>query len=253
MGKDSKIEWTDHTWNPWRGCHKIRPGCKNCYMFREQRQYGHDPNVVVRCSNSTFRAPLRWAKRAKGDSHTLVFTCSWSDFFIEEADPWRGEAWEIIRQTPQLTYLILTKRSGLAHDRLPSDWGLGYENVGLGVSVENMGALYVVRTLFGVLAEWYFASVEPMIGPIEFPMEWLTKKLLSWIIIGGESDRIAPRPMNLDSVRHLIAQGKDAGVPIFVKQLGTAWAREVGARDWKGADWTEWPKDLRVREFPQLF
>ena len=103
MGNKTGIEWCTSTWNPWRGCHKLRAGCKNCYMFREQNQYGHDPNIVVR-SKTTFNDPLKWKEPAK------VFVNSWSDFFIEEADPWRDEAWDIMRRTPHLTYQILTKR-----------------------------------------------------------------------------------------------------------------------------------------------
>jgi len=83
MAKNSKIEWTQHTWNPWQGCHKVSSGCKNCYMFREKIRYGQEPNVVIRSKDVTFNAPRKWRDRA------FVFTCSWSDFFIEEADAWR--------------------------------------------------------------------------------------------------------------------------------------------------------------------
>lgn len=258
MGKNSAIEWCNHTWNPFRGCHKISAGCKNCYMFREQKRYGHDPNVVVRCSSSTFNAPLKWAREADiAEGPVLVFTCSWSDFFIEEADPWRDEAWEIIRQTPQLTYLILTKRPELIAKRVPPDWWKGYplpgfggySNVALGVSVENQEALGRVLKLREVPAQWYFLSLEPLLGPIDFtslPYCW------DWVIIGGESDRTNPRPLDLLLVRDLIEDCHERGSAVFIKQLGTAWAREVGAKDWKGADWSEWPEDLRVRQFPRI-
>jgi protein gp37 len=103
MAATSKIEWTDATWNPWHGCHKVSAGCKNCYMFREKRQYGQDPDVVVR-SKTKFYDPLKWP-----DSR-LIFTCSWSDFFIEEADEWRDEAFAIMALTPHHTYQVLTKR-----------------------------------------------------------------------------------------------------------------------------------------------
>ena len=74
MGKNSEIEWTNDTWNPWQGCHKVSDGCKNCYMYRDKKRYGKDPMTVVRSKQPTFDAPL---KRLKGP---LVFTCSWSDF-----------------------------------------------------------------------------------------------------------------------------------------------------------------------------
>src|SRR5205823_2586642 len=83
---------THYTWNPWRGCTKVSPGCKNCYMFRDQRRYGLDPTRVVR--TKTWREPARWQKKAGTAGRVeLVFTCSWSDWFHEDADPWRREAW----------------------------------------------------------------------------------------------------------------------------------------------------------------
>lgn len=103
MGETSNIEWTGGTWNPWHGCHKVSAECKNCYMFRDKKRYGQDPNVVVR-SKTGFYDPLKWTEPK------TIFTCSWSDFFIEEADPWRDEAFAIMALTPQHTYQILTKR-----------------------------------------------------------------------------------------------------------------------------------------------
>src|SRR5437870_2530620 len=99
-GDDADV--TDYTWNPWRGCTKISPGCTNCYMFRDQRRYGRDPSVVVR--TKTWRDPLRWQKKAEAAGRTdLVFTCSWSDWFHEDADAWRPEAWDVVRRCPNLT------------------------------------------------------------------------------------------------------------------------------------------------------
>jgi protein gp37 len=161
MGKNSGIEWTDHTWNPWYGCHKVSQGCKNCYMFREQKQYGRDPNVVTR-SKTTFHNPLSWKEPA------LVFTCSWSDFFIEEADPWREEVWDIIRKTPQLTYQILTKRPENIMDRLPKDWGNGWPNVWIGVSAEDQkNANKRIRVLTQIPAKIRFISYEPALSLID--------------------------------------------------------------------------------------
>ena len=87
MGETTGIAWCDATWNPWQGCHKVSEGCKNCYMFRDKKRYGQDPNTVVRSADATFCKPLTWAKnREKYASINRVFTCSWSDFFIPEAD-----------------------------------------------------------------------------------------------------------------------------------------------------------------------
>lgn len=133
MGTNSAIEWTTHSWNPWQGCRKVSAGCKFCYMYRDKKRYGQDPETVVRSKNPTFNKPIKTTKHIDlthvslnqdgsmglgGYEETtwawpdggMVFTCSWSDWFIEEADEWRDEAWDIIRQRPGLTFQILTKR-----------------------------------------------------------------------------------------------------------------------------------------------
>src|SRR5437868_587512 len=110
MGTETGISWTEHTWNPWRGCTKVSPGCANCYMFREQRRYGRDPTQVVR--TKTWNDPIKWNRQAaEAGRKDLVFTCSWSDFFHEGADEWRDEAWAVIRSCPNLIFQILTKRA----------------------------------------------------------------------------------------------------------------------------------------------
>jgi protein gp37 len=115
VAHESKIEWTEATWNPWHGCHKVSAGCKNCYMFRDKAKYGQDPNVVVR-SKTRFYDPLKWKEPR------TIFTCSWSDFFIEEADPWRDEAFAIMALTPQHTYQVLTKRPERMLEYLGLHW-----------------------------------------------------------------------------------------------------------------------------------
>jgi protein gp37 len=124
---------------------------------------------VVQRSKTTFYAPLSWEKKAAATGErTLVFTCSWSDFFIEEADPWRPEVWEIIRNTPHLTYQILTKRPENVLARLPADWGGGWPNVWIGVSVENQDAarkrLPILREIPAVVR---FLSMEPLLERVK--------------------------------------------------------------------------------------
>ena len=130
-------------------------------MFREQRQYGNDPEIVRR-SKTKFREPVSWSQGR------LVFTCSWSDWFHPAADAWRAEAWEVIRDTPRHTYQILTKRPELIAERLPPDWGDGYPNVWLGVSVENAAYTWRADVLRGIPAALRFISAEPLLGSL-FP------------------------------------------------------------------------------------
>ena len=111
MAIQSKIQWTNATWNPWHGCKKVSPGCKFCYMYRDKERYNQDPTTVLK-SKTKFNAPLQW------NEPKLIFTCSWSDWFIEEADQWRAEAWKIIKNTPHHTYQILTKRPERIKDHL---------------------------------------------------------------------------------------------------------------------------------------
>lgn len=211
MGEQSIIEWTDSTWNPWRGCDKVSPGCAHCYMFRDQRRYGRDPEVVVRAADGTFYAPLRsgkWAKQreeaiARKGSH-YVFTCSWSDWFHETADEWRDEAWQIIRDTPDSTYQVLTKRPERMGVCLPPDWGEGYPNVWLGVTIENRRFVGRADLLRAVPAAVRFISAEPLLGPLmhdacseaEGPFDMysdgseepqLDLEEIDWVITGGES------------------------------------------------------------------
>jgi protein gp37 len=165
MGASTVIEWTDATANFWRGCTKVSPGCAECYMFRDQRRYGRDPEVVVRCSPTTFNAPMTRKWRAKAaaiaanDGRRMrVFTCSWSDFFHEASDPWRADAWDVIRACPEYDWQILTKRPELVADRLPADWGDGWPHVWLGVSIENRRFIHRADQLRALPAAVRFIS-----------------------------------------------------------------------------------------------
>jgi protein gp37 len=205
MGDKTGIEWTDATWNPWQGCHHVSPGCDNCYMFAQKRQYGKDPERVVR-SKTTFNAPLRWKEPA------LVFTCSWSDFFIAEADAWRGEAWSIIEQTPHLTYQILTKRPSRIKTHIP--WtDVPWRNVWLGVSVESRKYLYRIDVLRTVNARLRFLSLEPLLEDLD----GLDLAGIGWVIVGGESGP-GRRPFQINWLKRIAELCGREGVPLFVKQ-----------------------------------
>jgi protein gp37 len=207
VSEKTAIGWTDATWNPWYGCLKVSPGCKSCYMYRDMAKYGRDPLVVAR-SKTTFRDPLKWKDPRR------VFTCSWSDFFIEQADAWRPEAWEIIRATPHLTYQILTKRPENILDRLPDNWRGGWPNVWLGVSAESQ-PYYDQRAaaLLAIPAAVHFVSAEPLLGPIDLR----NARGLDWLIVGGESGP-GFRPMATRWVELIAEQCDNAGVRLFVKQ-----------------------------------
>lgn len=212
MGDSTVIAWTQHTWNPWRGCDKITPGCAHCYMFTAQERFGTDPSVVTR--TKTWGEPIRWERAAAAaNKREMVFTCSWSDWFHKDADKWRDEAWGIVKKCPHLHFQILTKRDERIAEHLPPDWGEGYPNVWLGVSIENDRHVYRADTLRKIPAAVRFISAEPLLGPL--PSLNLTG--IDWLIVGGESGNIH-RDMDHAWARDLRDRCKALGIPFFFKQ-----------------------------------
>jgi len=252
MGKDSKIQWCSATWNPWHGCKKVSTGCKYCYMYRDKERYGQDPTTVLK-SKTMFKQPLKW-KEGK-----LIFTCSWSDWFIEEADDWRDEAWAIIKATPQHTYQILTKRPERILEHLPADWGDGYPNVWLGISAEDMVSYQQRMEYFKeVKAHVKFISAEPLLNALINIHH--DQQFIDWVIIGGESGSLSPnakykaRVCDIAWIERIIRQCGEADIPVFVKQLGTYLANMYRLQDRHGGDITQWKDELAplaVREFPK--
>lgn len=245
MSETSSIQWTEATWNPWHGCVKVSAGCKFCYMFRDKIKFGQDPNVVVR-SKGKFNDPLKW-KNPK-----VIFTCSWSDWFIDKADDWRHEAWDIVRKTPRHTYQILTKRPERIATHLPRDWQGGWDNVWLGTSVENADAKDRIEILRSIPARVRFLSIEPLIGY----MGLLDLIGIDLVIIGGESGNdngaYLYRPCELGWINDIVQQCKQQNVAVFVKQMGTHLSKQLGMKDRHGGNIEEFPEHLRIRQMPIL-
>jgi protein gp37 len=216
MAENSKIGWTHHTMNFWWGCDKVSVECAFCYIGPIMKRGGHEPfDGPIRTMN--WSGPAKWNRRAsEAGIRQRVFTCSMSDFFHDGADLWRPEAWEIIRECKNLDWLILTKRPELAAERLPPDWGEGYPNVWLGVTAgceKSVWRLDCLRTIPAVLK---FVSAEPLLGRMDFRpyLSWL-----GWVITGAErAAKEKRRAMDIDWVRDIDCQCKDAGVPHFFKQ-----------------------------------
>ena len=269
MAQTSKIGWTDATANFWVGCKKVSPACKFCYMFRDYGgRYKNDPTKVKRTKDGTFRAALSWKEPRK------IFTCSWSDFFIEDADGFRADAWDVIRRTPQHSWQILTKRPERIMQCLPDDWGAGWDNVWFGVSVEDQKRSDERLEIFrDIPAKIKFLSVEPLLSSVDLS-NWFVPALkirhlrgtapaVDWIIVGGESgNETGPwkyRNCEIEWIESVAQQCHKANIPVFIKQLGTALARRHGMKDKTGADINEWPRELfqnlptmDVQEFPRV-
>ena len=124
-------------WNPWHGCKKYSEGCRNCYVYRIDEKAGRESDRIHK--NANFDLPL---KRSKDGSYKIksgetMYTCLSSDFFLEEADAWRREAWDIIAARPDVNFIIITKRILRFYEQLPEDWGTGYDNVTVACTCEN--------------------------------------------------------------------------------------------------------------------
>lgn len=256
MVENTKIEWATHTFNPWIGCSKVSPGCEHCYAETlMDTRYGRVEWGVngtrVLTSDSNWRQPLNWNRDADAiqqyhsanlatDAPRLrVFCASLADVFENrnELIPWRQRLFHVIGRTPNLDWLILTKRpENVTHfafqqqlwwpsDSIP-------RNVWIGTSVENRKVLDSrSMALAEIPAAVRFLSVEPLLEDLGQIRGYL-KQGIDWVIVGGESGPGA-RPMHPDWVRSIRDQCQAAGVPFFFKQ------------------WGEWmPDDGRVLSMP---
>lgn len=238
MGEKTIISWTQHTFNPWRGCTKVSPGCAHCYAERQSTRMGFDFSKVTR--TKTWSDPLKWQRAAeKAGVIETVFTCSWSDWFHRDADRWRPEAWEIIRRCPNLHFQILTKRAERMHRHLPPDWGLGYLNVWLGVSIESRKYLWRLDYLRKVRARIRFVSAEPLLEDLDLQPERL--RGIHQLIVGGESGP-GYRAMDHEWARKLLRACRRQRVAYFFKQ-SAAFRTEMGIK-LDGQEIREYPIDF---------
>lgn len=301
MGKTTGIAWCDHTFNPWIGCTKVSPGCDHCYaaVSRPAKALGINwgrGEPRHRTSHHNWQEVGRWnAAASRAGQRRLVFCASLADVFDNEVPiAWLADLWTLIDCTQHLTWLLLTKRIGNARSRMPDHV---LPNVWLGASVVNQEeADRDIPKLLATPAAKRFVSYEPALGPVDFTVipridhehphpQHYDIADLDWIIVGGESSQggAKARPFDIAWARSTVAQCKAAGVPVFVKQLGSCvharndeeWDNwpdfDHGAvehdvygfreeykgalcrprlRERAGADPAEWPEDLRVQEFP---
>ncbi len=207
-------------WNPWHGCHKYSEGCQNCYAFFLDKRYGRDTNKVVR-NQSGFSLPVKKdrAGNYKMPSGANVRVCMSSDFFIEEADDWRDEAWDIIRARPDLMFSLLTKRAERIADNLPCDWGGGWDNVTFAVSCENQKRLEErAPHLLAVPAKHRWLSIKPFIGEVNLE-PYLAGSKVEWVLAGGEN-YLGSRPLHYEWVKAAYEACKKYNVKFTFGQTG---------------------------------
>lgn len=205
-------------WNPWHGCHKLSAGCVNCYVYRTDGKHGIDSSVVVK--TKSFGLPVR--KKRDGSykigAGEMVYTCFSSDFFVEDADEWRGEAWEMIRSRPDLRFLMITKRIDRLQAVVPDDWGEGYDNVTICCTMENQErADYRLPIYRAAPVKHKIIVCEPLLSAVD-----LSPYLGAWveqIIVGGESGREA-RTCHYDWVLGIRRQCVEHGISFRFRQTG---------------------------------
>lgn len=320
MSANSEIAWTDATWNPFRGCTRVSPGCQNCYAermaarglpglnspttgkpFAIMTPSGPRWTNQVELIENQMDAPLRWRRPRRIFVNSMSDTWH-KDFLYEQI----ADVVETTMAAPQHTYLFLTKRATGSREfwgkfyrqynkaeldaetmddcagRTHKAWPLApFRNVWMGISAEDQQRFDArIEDLRGTPAAVRWLSLEPLLGPID-----LAGRLdgIHWVVVGGESGPEA-RPCNVQWIRDIVRQCRAAGVPVFVKQLGAKpvvqacrqhhydFGDEIGRKarfsavdkrhpstglwrvhlkDRKGGDLAEWPKDLRVREYPR--
>jgi len=248
VGDATAIAWTDHTFNPWIGCHKVSQGCTNCYAeaLVKRRMKRDDAwgatGIRQRTGPSIWRKPVRWNNEAyaEGRRHR-VFCSSLADVFEDYEGPnlWRDHVFALIRETPMLDWQLLTKRPENLPAMLPDDWGDGYDNVWLGTSIEDNRVAHRAADLTAVPAIVHFVSYEPAIGPLDD----LELDDLEWMIVGGESGP-GYREMDLDWARDMQKRCHDEGVAFFFKQ-NSAPRTEMGI-DALGEIYRDYPDDIGV-------
>jgi protein gp37 len=272
MAEHTKIQWCDHTFNPWIGCAKVNEGCRFCYAETlMDTRYGRvqwGPNGT-RSRTKTWGQPLKWNREAIAlGERRKVFCASLADVFedfpgtVRGPDilgPWRSDLFKLIDQCQQLDWLLLTKRP----ENIRRMWeGPNRRNVWLGTSVANQRNLdeFLPRLLSARgLGPCLFLSIEPQIGRIDLSRFLFPCPVVDWVIQGGESKQGhgEPRPFDLSWARLTIQQCREARIPVFVKQLGSNaknyLGRDYQTKDSHGGDWEEWPEDLRVRECPESY
>ena len=213
-------------WSPWHGCHKVSPGCKNCYVEVLDRQFGKDASILKR-NITNFNMPIRLDRNRQYSipEGSLVLTCFTSDFFIEEADEWRKAAFDIIKKRSDLNFLIPTKRIHRFLDCVPNDWQNGYDNVSVAVSCENqILADKRIPILLSMPIKHRKVFIAPILEEVNIE-EYLSTGLIEEVSVSGESYENA-RECNYDWIISLREQCIRQNVAFSFHQTGSNFIKD---------------------------
>jgi len=212
-------------WNLWHGCHKLSEGCRHCYVYRGDAKHEIDSTIVTKTKN--FDLPVQ--KKRNGEykipSGTMVYTCFTSDFFVEDADYWRTEAWNMIRLRNDLKFMMITKRIDRLQVSLPDDWGDGYEHVTICCTIENQDRTeYRLPIYKAAPIKHKILILEPILERIDLrPYD-----IGSWVeqvVVGGESGYEA-RPCHYDWVLEIRNLCVENNVLFWFKQTGAKFVKD---------------------------
>ena len=213
-------------WNPWHGCVKCSEGCAHCYMYFLDSQRGHNGAEIYR-TKTGFHYPLSRdrAGNYKVKSGEQLRVCMTSDFFLEQADPWRREAWEIMDQRRDISFFLLTKRPERVEKCLPYNWGDGWEHIFFNVTCENQRrADERIPILYSLPFKHKGIMTAPLLGPIEIE-KYLAMGQIEQVICGGENYDGA-RPCDYDWVRSLHRQCANQNVTFCFIETGTNFIKD---------------------------
>ncbi len=214
-------------WNPWHGCHTVSEGCANCYMYHEDRIHDNgDPSVVRRTANMRYPLSRDRSGTYKVKPGEMIRVCMTSDFFVEEADAWRDEAWDVIARRPDVKFFLLTKRAERIRQCLPHDWGDGWPNVMLNVTCENQRrADERIPLLFDVPAAHRGIMCAPFIGPVSIA-QWLDDRhLIEQVLCDGENYE-GSRPCHYEWVQRLSDECRQADVTFDFCGVGNNFVKD---------------------------
>ena len=288
MAENSKIEWCHHTFNPWIGCTKVSPGCANCYAENQDSRWKHTAEgwgkgkPRKRTSEANWKKPLQWNKQAKKEGvRYRVFCASLADWLDDEIPiEWLVDLLSLIRETPHLDWLLLSKRLENWKERIGDaafyartnggdmsmfcEWGHGKppQNVWLGTSVEDQKrADERIPHLISIPAKVRFLSCEPLLGPVDVFHTAIPERIhqddglngdIHWVIAGGESGPNA-RPMHPDWVRSLKDQCEGMASFLFKQwgahdEHGNRVGKSKAGRILDGREWNEFPDLLEKKD-----
>ena len=213
-------------WSPWHGCIKISEGCAHCYMYFLDKVHGNKNGSEI-YKTKNMRYPLMKNKDGsyKIKSGEQIRVCMSSDFFLEEADSWREEAWDIMRIRKDVVFFLLTKRADRIQKCLPKDWNDGWENIFLNVTCENQQrADERIPILLNIPAKHKGIMCAPFIGPITIE-KYLVEGQLEQVIVGGENYDGA-RPCHFDWVKSLQKECVNHNVKFCFIETGTQFVKD---------------------------